>query len=437
MTESISKDRPLFLDIGITNISKNDKDERRVVAGYASFDVIDRQGEKITHEAMKKALDKFMASPEFANVHVLHGNVAVGKVIESYTDMNGVVWETKVDDTGTFIVSELRAKGELKRADQTWELITAERLKSYSIGGLVLSPKEIVCDDGSCHSVINDIEIHEFSYVDRPAVKGADFVIIKSEDGISWDLKNNHPGIKAMTCPLDAKEDTQRASIGSESRNLNKQGVLSADEIIMTDTPAEEISEPIPVPEPKPELATSPDLEAEKADATPLLLKLIAMVEKLTNDFEHRSAKPAEPEPKKFDYPAEQVEALNLRFGEQRATILLETIGECAFALNSAAEEEPAKVEEPQKEPEAAPEKTEVVAETADEVVAEELVVEVTEKIIKEKVEKQVESTLAEYAEVKKRTQVAPAEIKSGHSLEEIFLMGWQDVEALAKQEGA
>lgn len=431
MTESISKDKPIFLDIEINYISKNDKDERRVVAGYASFDVIDRQGEKITHEAMKTALDKFMSNPEFANTHVMHGNVAVGKVIESYKDMNDVVWETKVDDTGTFIVSELRAKGELKRADQTWDLIKAERLKSYSIGGLVLKPKELVCDDGSCHWVIDKIEIHEFSYVDRPAVQGADFVIIKNEDGFSFDVKNNYPGIKAMTCPLDTKEDTQRASIDSESRNFNKQALPRADEIIMSDTPVEEISEPISVPDPEPALATSPDQETEKADATPLLLELKAMVEKLTNAFENM-ARPAEPEPKKFDFPPEKMDALSVQFGAEKTTELLDLIGEQAFALIPAVEKEPVKVEEPQKEPEPEPEPEKTAEEpVADEPVAEEPAVKVTEKMITEKVEKQVESTLAEYAEVKKRTQVQVAEAETGLTLDSVHNMSWEEIAAI------
>lgn len=433
MTESVSKDRPLFFDIPITRYSKNDDNERRVVAGYAQFEVIDRQNEKITHEAMREALDKFMSNPEFANTHVMHGNVAVGKVIKSYKDKNGEVWETKVDDTGTFIVSELRPKGDLKRADQTWDLIQAERLKSYSIGGLVLSPKELVCPDGSCHWVIDKIEIHEFSYVDRPAVKGADFIIIK-----------NDSRIRAMTCPLDEKEPTQRVSTSSEALengNLNKQALPKADEIIMSDTPVEEISEPIAVPDPEPALATSPETETEKADATPLLLEIKAMVEKLTNAYENM-ATPAEPEePKKFDYPPEKMDALSVQFGAEKATELLDLIGEQAFVLIPAVEEEPAKVEEPEKEPEpeAASEETVLVPTLveAKEPVAEEPVAVDTEKMISEKVEEKVESTFAEYAEVKKRTQVQVAEEKTGTSLEDIFLMDWPEVESLANQEGA
>ncbi len=122
MTETVSPDKIFSMDVPITNISKNDP-ERRVVAGYASFEVVDRQGEVITHKAMKKALAKFMGNMDYANLQVMHSNCTVGKIIESYTDQNDQLWETKVDDTGTFIVAELRAKGELKRADQTWQLI--------------------------------------------------------------------------------------------------------------------------------------------------------------------------------------------------------------------------------------------------------------------------------------------------------------------------
>lgn len=444
MTEAIPKTKPIFLDVPITHISKEDKD-RRVVAGYASFDVIDRQNERITHSAMREALKQFMAEPEYANTHVMHGNCAVGKVIKSYKDKNGELWETKVDDTGTFIVSELRT--DIKRAVQTWELIEKGVLKSYSIGGLALNPKELVCNNGSCHWEIDKLEIHEFSYVDRPAVKGADFIIVKNE--------SNDVGIRAMSCPSNSIVPTM-----NDEDNLNKEETPNPDTIIMADSQAEPTAPETVEPEAKPKKAApkktakkkvkpepviSPEPETtEKADASPILLEIRGMLEKLTANIE--AMKPADPEPKKFDYPVEQMEALALQYGEEKSFHLLEIIGDEAFKLLTVAkDEEEEKAEEPQEEPKPEPEAEPEVPEVAEEVPAEEAVepvAEPTEKMIPETpestieqmVEAQVESTLEKYAKGTKRSLVPVIGNTSAQTLMDIHKMDWSEVEALAQR---
>jgi len=438
MTEAVPKARPIFLDVPITHISKQDKD-RRVVAGYASFDVIDRQNEKITHEAMREALKNFMANPEYMNTHVMHGNCAVGKVIKSYTDKNGEVWETKVDDTGTFIVSELRT--DIKRAVQTWELIEKRVLKSYSIGGLALNPKELVCNNGSCHWEIDKLEIHEFSYVDRPAVKGADFIIVKKESLIS-----------SMSSPSNTIAPTM-----NEEDNLNKEETPNPDTIIMADSQAEpataKTAEPKAKPKkaapkkaakkeakPDPVISSEPET-TEKADATPILLEIKGMLEKLTAGLAAMQPEPTEP--KKFDYPAEQMEALALQYGEEKSFHILELIGDEAFKLLTVTkDEEEEKVEEPKEEPapepEAEPEVAEEVpAEEAVEPVAEpteKMIPETPESTIEQMVEAQVESTLAKYSRGQKRSPVPVIGETPSRSLMDIHNMDWSEVDELASR---
>lgn len=449
MTEAIPKARPIFLDIPITHISKQDKD-RRVVAGYASFDVIDRQNERITHEAMREALKNFMANPEYMNTHVMHGNCAVGKVIKSYKDKNGELWETKVDDTGTFIVSELRT--DIKRAVQTWELIEKGVLKSYSIGGLALNPKELICNNGTCHWEIDKLEIHEFSYVDRPAVKGADFIIVKKEAFIS-----------PMSCTSNSIAPTM-----NEEDNVNKEETPNPDTIIMADSQAEpttsETVEPKAKPkkatskkaakkESKPEPVVSPEPEiTEKADATPILLEIKGMLEKVQSSLEEmRATRPGAtrqettaptPEPKKFDYPVEQMEALTLQYGEEKSFHLLELIGDEAFKLLTVTKEEE-QVEEPQKEPEPEPEaEPEMTEEAKEPEEAVESVPESTEKMIPETpeitieqmVEAQVESTLEKYSKGQKRSPVPVIGEKPARTLIDFHNMDWLQVETLARR---
>ena len=364
-TDKSLPNKPFSFLLNIEHISKNDKD-RRIVAGFGSLEVIDRQGERITQEAMRIALEKFMAHPEFANTHVMHGNVAVGKVISEYVDKNGEVWKTEVNETGTFIVSEIRPEGQLKRADQTWELIEDGRLKSYSVGGQAISPKEQVCNEtGACHLVITEMEIHEFSYVDRPAVKGADFMIVKNEEGLNFQIKNNDLPPTAMTCPLKKSEKVEQTY---------KEGSPNSDTIIMTDTQAdvsEVTDEPEQVVSDVPEEVVEETVdEADKADATPTLLELKAQNEKILNILEQFL--PSKDKEHKFDYPEEDVKVLQDTYGVDETFSLLTILGDNYTRLLDKAEEvtapqeEESVVEATEAEPTSEPE-TEIEAETVEE----------------------------------------------------------------------
>jgi hypothetical protein len=390
-TETIPS-RPLTFLAEITHVSKNDKD-RRIVAGYGSLDIIDRQGERITKEAMQRALDKFMSNPEFANTHVMHGNLAVGKVIPKYKDRNGVIWETRVTDTGTFIVSELR--DDIKRAEQVWQLIQEGKLKSYSVGGLALSPKEQVCTEtGQCHFVINEIEIHEFSYVDRPAVKGADFIIVKSGDSLTVTPQETEPP-KSMTCPLKksvpvVKDTISHPEIVETLEQTYKEASPKEEVIIMTEAEAEaEVSEVTDAPEQ--EVKEEPEVEAEeaveeaeKADATPTMLELKAKLDIIENKLDQLLPAPKE---EKFDYPPEDVKALQDKFGEEETLHLLTILGDnYTRLLDKADEEETPEEPEAEAEPEAEPEAP-IEAETVEEEKVDEPEPEVEEEVVEEATE--------------------------------------------------
>lgn len=73
-------------------------DNELVIAGYASVDVVDKQNDLITLEALRDASDKFMKG-DYKNVMITHSNVQVGEVIDNWTDSKGNVLKTCVDDT--------------------------------------------------------------------------------------------------------------------------------------------------------------------------------------------------------------------------------------------------------------------------------------------------------------------------------------------------
>lgn len=453
---NIRMTRPASFLVPISNISSLDK-ERRIVAGYASFDVIDRQGERITTDAMRTAMEKFMQDPEFANTHVMHGNVAVGKVIQSYTDKNGVVWETKVDDTGTFIVSEIRHG--LVRADQTWELIEEGKLKSYSVGGLSIAPKELVCaNTGVCYYQINELEIHEFSYVDRPAVKGADFVIVKRGDDLTMEVSNIDQRPKAMACPLKKPDSCEQ---------IYKLESPKSDVIIMTDTQAEvsEVTDEIEKDEAPAieEVAEVSVEETEKAEATPDLLEIKAQNEKILNLLENFLRPPEEPTKMDFDYPEDHMKFLKDRYGEENAFHLFTILGDDYSRLLDKAdpEPEPAPVAEPEPEP------VTVEAETVDAEIVEEKVdaePEPTEEVpiedpgkeekssvdksqiideVRVALEAQIadalkkyEEGLERYAKVQKRSPApATAQVRKSSSLiDQVGTLDWKAVHELAQR---
>ena len=71
-----------------------------VVAGYASVELVDKQGDLITRSALKDAFKKYMADPKYRNVQLAHSNIQVGEVIPQYTDSEGRLWKAKLTMQG-------------------------------------------------------------------------------------------------------------------------------------------------------------------------------------------------------------------------------------------------------------------------------------------------------------------------------------------------
>ena len=104
-----------------------------VVAGYASVEVVDKQGDKITKEALKDAFAKYMGDEKYRNVQLAHSNIQVGEVIPSYTDSEGRLWKSEVDDVGMFVVVALR--DDIEKAKEVAAEIRKGSLRGFSIGG--------------------------------------------------------------------------------------------------------------------------------------------------------------------------------------------------------------------------------------------------------------------------------------------------------------
>ena len=150
-----------------------------VVAGYASVEMIDKQGDLITKNALRDAFGKFMKSPGFRNVQLAHSNIQVGEVIPDYQDTAGRTWKSEVDDTGMFVVIKLR--DDIEKAREVAAEIRNGNLKSFSIGGQAF--ERVNKHDGTRgdYREISRMELHEVTICEKGINPEAQFRILKED----------------------------------------------------------------------------------------------------------------------------------------------------------------------------------------------------------------------------------------------------------------
>ena len=57
------------------------KSDGLYIGGYASIEVVDKQNDLITLDALSEVVKKYMDDPKYRNVMTNHSNVQVGEVI--------------------------------------------------------------------------------------------------------------------------------------------------------------------------------------------------------------------------------------------------------------------------------------------------------------------------------------------------------------------
>jgi len=123
------------------------------VYGYASTEALDVQGERVSKDALAKALPAYM---KFANIREMHQPSAVGVAKQATLDEKGLYLSAKVVD------------------DIAWNKVKEGVYKGFSIGGKTVSK----VDD-----TITELRLSEISLVDRPANPEAIIEVWKA-DGI-------------------------------------------------------------------------------------------------------------------------------------------------------------------------------------------------------------------------------------------------------------
>ena len=155
------------------------KSDDLIIGGYASIEMVDKQNDLITLQALEKAVKDYMGEKKFRNVMSNHSNVQVGEVVDSYRDKNGVVHKSHVDDVGFYVVIKLR--DDIEKAKEISRGIRKGTLRSFSIGGQAISKRKRKSDDFGEYNEIDELELHEVTICEKGINPEAKFDILKEE----------------------------------------------------------------------------------------------------------------------------------------------------------------------------------------------------------------------------------------------------------------
>ena len=156
------------------------KSDNLVIGGYASIEIVDKQNDLITLEALEEAVKKYMVEEKYRNVMSNHSNAQVGEVIEKYRDSNGVLHKTSVDDVGFYVVIKMR--DDIEKAKEISRGIRKGTLRSFSIGGQAISKRQRKSEEFGEYNEIEKLELHEVTVCEKGINPEAKFDILKMEE---------------------------------------------------------------------------------------------------------------------------------------------------------------------------------------------------------------------------------------------------------------
>jgi len=155
-------------------------DNETYIAGYASVDIVDKQGDRIPTYALRDAFGRFMKSG-YRNVQVAHSNITVGEVVPTHNDSKGRTWKSEVDETGLFVVVKLR--NDIEKAKEVQNAITKGQMRSFSIGGQALKRVERWDEENGNHREIQKLDLHEITICEKGVNQESKFDILKQMKG--------------------------------------------------------------------------------------------------------------------------------------------------------------------------------------------------------------------------------------------------------------
>jgi len=208
-------------------VLKSEK-SRFVIAGYASVNIVDKDNEKITPEALKEAFEKMMKRESRRNLMLHHQNIQIGEILPKYVDKNGKVWKSGVDDKGLFIVAEVF--DDTVTGKEVIERMKKGELMSFSIGGRVLpGGREVKCDENKCWTEIVRLELYEVTSCDQGKNPKAKAFILEKQDNADedWDeglgetFINTHI-LKEERSKMEEEEKIEKAEVATLIEEVKK-----------------------------------------------------------------------------------------------------------------------------------------------------------------------------------------------------------------------
>jgi len=198
------------------------------VAGYASVDMVDKQGDRIPVDALKKAFGQFMDNKAFRNVQLAHSGIQVGEVVNSHTDSQGRIWKSEVDNHGLFVVCKIR--NDIQKAREVQKQIRNGDLRAFSIGGQALFRVSKTTPELGSHREITDLELHEITLCKKGINPESTYTILKMEGETDMTnsemLKEIKDGLNNVLSELtkgDDKEEKEEKAYKSEMKEMKEE----------------------------------------------------------------------------------------------------------------------------------------------------------------------------------------------------------------------
>lgn len=156
---------------------------RRIIGGYASVDIIDREKQRIPIQALRDSSKRFMDNPFFRIVTIFHSDVPVGRVLPKWTNPStGETFITHVDDTGWWVVCEIR--NDIEISNKVWSEIRKGNLRSFSIAGSSRDKLQKV-DGGIMYEQVNTLDTCEIAVCEIPVNSMSHFDVLWDPEAVN------------------------------------------------------------------------------------------------------------------------------------------------------------------------------------------------------------------------------------------------------------
>jgi len=215
--------------IGQDFILKSVADKDLVVAGYASVDMVDKQGDRIPVSALKKAFNGFMANKSYRNVQLAHSGIQVGEVLDSFTDSDGRVWKSNVDEHGLFVICRIR--DDIEKAREVQKQIRSGELRAFSIGGQALFRVNKTTEEHGSHREITDMELHEITLCKKGINPESGYTLLKMEvDNMTNEQAETLTEIRDALSRINKHMETNEPAVEQPTQEIQQTEISKGEE---------------------------------------------------------------------------------------------------------------------------------------------------------------------------------------------------------------